>query len=111
MKEHPSQPDKDGYQLVLRCAMESLHLQHNLKTVDMFSSLLEGRGPRRLSISLTPTRTSKRLAITTQRSPMTLTLRLAGCATSIKSSLVLRYPYLMMTRRIGVNFLCARLAS
>ena len=47
--------------------MESLHLQHHLKTAA--TCLLEGRGPRRLSISLTPTRTSKRLAITNPAFP------------------------------------------
>ena len=41
---------------------------------------------------------------------MTLTPRLTGCANSTTSSWV-PYPIFMMTRRIGVNFLCARLAS
>ena len=95
--------------------MESVHQQHHLITVEMFSSLLDGRSRRRLSIGLNLTRTSKRLAMTTQRSPtkaMTLTPRLHmdGYATSVTSSRVPQKNFIM-TSRIGVNFLFARLAS
>ena len=131
MKEQPSKPDQDGPsqyqplrldQLMLRRHMGSLHLQHHLLAVQMLSSWLEDRVPRPLSIALTLTRTSKRIATTLQCYPtqaMTLTPCLAGRGKYLTNSSV-RF---MMTRRmamkrrkalkrrIGVNFLCARLAS